>query len=244
MAINWRGLVGALLLLTATAEASNETPVKTLRAYGPGGPHRVLEECAALFREQHGVNVVVVKALPHELERRLREDGDLYYGGAEYMLEELARRNPDLLDLASAEELHPRRIGIIVRKGNPRDIRGVEDLRRQDIAILDVKLENMRHFHGEPSGLGRNIRRFVYTGQQGVDSWQDFPEIDAWVTYRSWHTLLKEEADFIEIPGEHAMRFTPLALTSHTPHRQEALLFLAFLKSPAARRIFLEHGWD
>ena len=148
------GLVlGVMLLQVTTSGASIQDVSRILRVYGPGGPHHVIEECAALFQERHGINVEVVKALPYNLDQRLSEDGDLYYGGAEYMLEGFARRNPGVLDMASVVKLHPRRIGIMVRKGNPLCIDGVEDLKMDAVGLLDVKLENMRHFHGAESGL-------------------------------------------------------------------------------------------
>lgn len=237
-------VVCSFLILAASARASTETPEKTLLAYGPGGPHHVLQECADLFGEKHGIRVAVIKATPHELERRLREDGDIYFGGAEYMLKDFDQRNPGVLDLASAEQLHPRRIGIIVRNGNPHNIRGLDDLQREEIDLIDVKLENMRHYYNAAPGKGSNVRRFVFTGRQGVDTWLTTPEIDAWVTYKSWHVLLEEHSEFIELPGDQALRFTPIAITTRTPHRQEAMNFIDFLKSDEARKIFEEHGWD
>lgn len=215
---------------------------KHLHVYGPGGPHRVLEECADLFRQRHGIDVWVTKAMPGDLERKLREDGDLYYGGAEYMLEKLVSQNVDLLDLSTVTNLHPRRIGIMVRKGNPLQISGPEDLNRDEIDILDVKLEKMRDFHGE-QGLSCNIRRFEFTGQQGQESWRRFPELDAWVTYRSWHAELATEADFIDISHLSGVRFTPMARTRHTPYPEEAELFLEFLQTEEAALIFKRHGW-
>lgn len=237
-------LLGIWLLHVMPAAASTESQTKVLRAYGPGGPHHVLQECAERFRQTHGVDVQIIKALPHDLESRIPVDGDLYFGGAEYMLEEFDRTNPGVLDVSTTAHLYPRRIGIIVRKGNPLGIMGVEDLRRPGVDILDVKLENMRHFHlTSESGLG-NIRHHEYTGRQGVGAWLDSPEIDAWITYKSWHLTLTEHADFIEIPGDHALRYTPMALTHRTPYPQEAMNFIRFLKSDEARRIFEEHGWD
>ena len=243
VASGW-GLIAGLLLTITTAGASTETPAKVLRVYGPGGPHHVLTECADLFEEKHGIDVIVMKALPHDLDRKLPEDGDIYYGGAEYMLEDFDRRNPGVLDMTSAENLHPRRIGIVVRKGNPLNINGIEDLRREGVDILDVKLENMREFHGSTPGRIGNVRHLVYTGQEGIKAWLLNPGIDAWVTYKSWHVSLEDEAEFIEIPGERAVRFTPMAITQRTPHRQEAEKFLAFLRSKEARHIFLKYGWD
>lgn len=238
-----RLLVGIVICVAAQATASVESPETVLRVYGPGGPHHVMQECAELFRQQHGVAVDVVRALPHHLEQRVREDGDIYYGGAEYMLEAFDRRNPGVLDMSSVARLHPRRIGIVVRKGNPLGITAVADLIRDEIDLLDVKLENMRHLHGVESGLNYNIRRFEYTGKQGADAWLESPEIDAWVTYRTWHLSLQDESDFVAIPGAVGLRYTPVALTRHTQLREEAQAFIDFLQSEAARRIFEEHGW-
>jgi accessory colonization factor AcfC len=160
------------------------------------------------------------------------------------MLHDFARENPGVLDLLSVEKLHPRRIGIVVRKGNPLGIKGLECLQRDDVDLLAVKLENMAQFHPPRPDRKSIVRQQVHTGQDGVDAWRAFPELDAWVTYRSWHVWLDEESEFIEIPGDQALRYTPVALTQRTLHRQAAEQFIAFLKSPEARRIFVEHGWE
>lgn len=243
MFVKWSILVIGLLLCATTVGASPQEALNVLRLYGPGGPHHVMEECAQIYQERHGVKVVVSKAFPHELEQKIRVDGDIYYGGAEYMLEGFNRHNPGVLDMTSVEKLHPRRIGILVRKGNPLSILESADLGQKGVDLLDVKLENMRGFHGTLSDQSHNIRRFEYTGQQGVNAWRSAPEIDAWVTYKTWHKELEEESDFIEIPGDGALRYTPIALTSGTTNRQEAIKFISFLKSPEARKIFEEHGW-
>ena len=237
-------LFTGLLLHGATAAASTEPSTKVLRVYGPGGPHHVLQACADLYRQRYDQDVAVIKALPYDLERKLVEDGDIYYGGAEYMLEDFDRLNPGVLNMTTVEKLHPRRVGIIVRKGNPLGIKGIDELSREGVDLLDVKLENMRHFYGDADDELANVRRLEYTGRQGFMAWSKYPEIDAWVTYRSWHALLAADEGFIEITGDNALRYTPVAITQRTPYRQEALAFIAFLKSDEARQIFAEHGWD
>lgn len=238
------GFLFGLLLLATAAGAATENPQKALLVYGPGGPHHVLQECADLFAATHGIDVHIIKAMPGELDRRLREDGDIYYGGAEYMLEEFVEDNPGVIDLSTAELLHPRKIGIIVRKGNPLAINGIDDLTQAGIDLLDVKLENMRDFHRDAEGRQARIHRYEYTGQRGVTAWLSDPELDAWITYRSWHFSIEEHSDFIELPEDQALRYTPIAVTHRTPHREEALAFIRFLQTDEARRIFTEHGWD
>jgi accessory colonization factor AcfC len=244
MFVRWLVLFAGLLLPAAAAGASPEKSGGILRAYGPGGPHHALKECAELFREKHGVSVEVYKASPAEMAHKLSEDGDIYFSGAEYMLDDFARENPGVLDMLSVEKLHPRRIGLVVREGNPLKIKGLECLQQDGIDLLVVNLENMAQFYAPHHNQKRNLRRLVNTGQEGVGLWRSSPELDVWVTYRSWHVMLGDESEFIDIPDDRALRFTPVALTNRTANRQAAMQFIAFLRSPEARRIFVEHGWD
>lgn len=236
-----------LILITGllvTTSAAADTPMKELRVYGPGGPHQALQECAERFEQESRTRIQVIKALPHDIERRLPEDGDIYYGGAEYMLEDFNRANPGVLRMDSVKTLLPRQIGILVRKGNPLNIKDIDDLKRADVDLLDVKLENMRHFYSHPDDTLRNVRRLEYTGRQGTRAWRDHPELDAWVTYKSWHVYLSEESDFIAIPHEDALRHIPVALAERTEHSNEAMEFIRFLQSEEAKRIFTNHGWN
>ncbi|MDT8423734.1 MAG: substrate-binding domain-containing protein [Desulfuromonadales bacterium] len=237
------GFLGYFLLLAGLAVASVETATPVLRVYGPGGPYHALSECADLYRDRYGVEVQVVRALPHDLAEWIRVDGDIYYGGAPCMLEEFVENNPGLLDLASVELLYPRQVGIVVRAGNPLGIEGLGCLTEENVGLLDVKLENMRQLHNAFTEQPNNLKSLVYTGRQGLRAWRNEPEIDAWVTYRSWHVKL-DDADFIELPPEQGLRYTPLALTTRTAWPQQARNFLEFLKSEDACRIFQKHGWD
>lgn len=235
-------MLTGLLVGASPAATAEGAPPATLTAYSPGGTHEALAACAERFRQKYGVRVDVVKASPAEMSWKLRTDGDLYFGGAEYMLKDFVRANRGVLDLHSAQSILPRRVGIVVRKGNPLEIKGTECLQRGDVDLLAAQLEKMSPFH--PPGRDGGALRRVYTGQEGLAAWRSDPELDAWVTYRSWHVQLEEETEFIEIPGDRALRYTHVAATSRTPHRKAARDFIAFLKSPEARQIFAEHGWE
>ena len=237
-------LIVGIIFPVHGAFASPDRELITLNVYGPGGPHQALVECARLFQERMGIAVNIIKALPYDLNRKLAEDGDIYYGGAEYMINDFNLNNPGILNMDTAEMLLPRRIGILVRKGNPLDIRSVDCLKREEIDLLDVKLEKMRAFYNNPGNQLRNVKHLEYTGRQGLAAWLNNSSIDAWVTYKSWHALISDDADFIAIPGERALRYTPIALTKRTPYYREAIDFIDFLKSDEARMIFVKHGWQ
>lgn len=240
-----RSLLTCLIFLLLTVPSWGvDSTAPVLRVYGPGGPHHVMRECAELYRQLHGVPVAVIRAMPNEIVQRLREDGDIYYGGADNMLVDLVDRDPALIDLATMEELHPRRIGILVRKGNPLGIRGVQDLAGGNVDLLVVKLEKMGQFHLETETGFSNLGHLTFTGQQGVQAWRERQHLDAWVTYKTWHQQVAEETEFVDLshlPG--GQRSLPIALTSHTEQREAALHFIDFLKSTPAREIFAEHGW-
>lgn len=243
--LRWAGLIVGLFLGAAATDARADLPHTALRVYGPGGPHEALSECATLYRELHGELVLVYKAGPGgSLSRQVAMDGDLYYGGADFMLEEFDRSNPGVLDLQSVERLHPRRVGIVVRKGNPLGIHALEDLYRTEVSVLKARLEKVSDFHDEEMCPGGSPHPVAHNGSDALKAWRSNPEIDAWITYRSWHAVLAQEADFVEIPDDSALRFTPIAITAATPHREAAEKFIAFLKSPEARHIFREHGWE
>jgi accessory colonization factor AcfC len=231
MALATAALGCAALPLAAAAQP--------LKVYGPGGPHPAMAECAQLFQQRTGIAVEVFKLLPGDLARKLMEDGDLYFGGAEFMLDELVRRHPTALDPTTAEKLHPRRVGIIVRRGNPRGIRAVEDLAGPRLRLLDVRLENMAPLRGPV-----RAHLSVLTGEDGLAAWREKPELDAWVTYRSWHVKLAGEAEFVALASPESLRYVPVALTRRTLRREHAGRFVAFLKSEEARRIFQRHGWE
>lgn len=237
-------LLAALVLFSAPVPSAAESGETVLRAYGPGGPHHAVSECAELFRERYGITVGVIKASPLELSRRLKEDGDVYFTGAEYMLDDFAEEYSDIIDAATVVALHPRQVGIVVRKGNPHGIMGVECLGKKGIVLMAANLEEMEPFLSPDGTDAAKVSMRVHTGREGVKAWREQGRIDAWLTYRSWHHELKDEAEFVEIPWDQARRHTMAAITLGTPNREAALQFLEFLQSPEARDIFVKHGWD
>lgn len=237
-------LAAGILLCALSAPAPADQSHPALRVYGPGGPHEALSECATLYRRLHGDAVLVLRSGPVTMSQKVALDGDLYYGGAEFMLEEFDRDNPGVLDRATVAFLYPRRVGIIVRRGNPLGIRSLTDLDRAGVRVMKVTLEKVSEFHEVSTDPDGSRHPVAHSGEEALKAWRADPDIDAWITYRSWHRVLAAEADFIEIPDERALRFTPIAITAATPHRAKAAKFIAFLKTPEAGRIFAEHGWD
>jgi accessory colonization factor AcfC len=235
-------LMGGWAMFVEMKTKDNAGPL--LLVYGPGGPYLPMRECAEVFSREFSIPVQVMKGQPDQIAGRVATDGDVYYGGAPYMMEDFIRDYPGVVDAATVRQLFPRRIGIIVRRGNPKGIRGTADLSRTGVSILDVGLENMETFRGDAPGGTKNVGLHVTSGEEGFAAWTAHPGLDAWVTYRSWFVRLMDGEEFVSIDGPGGLRGTPVALTCRTAYPVEARAFLDFLRTDTARRIFQKHGWE
>lgn len=183
---------------------------------------------------------------------KAQQDGDVVYGGAEYMLSQLALKYPALVDRATREELYVRAAGVLVRKGNPKRIRRLEDLARKGVRLLDVQgagqLGMWEDMAGEAAlidGIQKNIAAVVTNTGEGVERWKNMPELDAWIIFESWHFRLKDETDLVRLPeSQRVYRGTPVAITTFSDEKVLAREFIEYLKSAEGRQIFMKWGWS
>jgi len=218
--------------------------MKPLTVCGPGGPFAPVRECGKSFARSRGESVEVLKSEPSFWRGYWEEGVDVFYGGAPYMLEDFHRQNPDILDLSTLQDLWPRDIGILVRSGNPLRIDSLVDLGRSEARLLDVQIEKMEALQKE-AFFGRHTpAHSVLTGEQGRQAWVSKPDLDAWITYRTWHAALNDGTEYVPLAGQaDTSRFAVAALTRNA-RRETALAFVAYLKSEEAHAIFRRHGWD
>lgn len=236
---------------TATVLAQASTS-RTLHVYGPGGPLAPMQEAAERFSKAHGVSVVVTGGPEAKWIEEAQQDGDVVYGGAEYMLSQLALKYPALVDRATREELYVRAAGVLVRKGNPKRIRTLEDLTRKGVRILDVEgagqLGMWEDMAGEAAlidGIQKNIAAVVTNTAEGVERWNNMPELDAWIIFESWHYRLKDETDLMRLPeSQRVYRGTPVAITTFSDEKELARQFIRYLQSVEGRQIFMKWGWS
>lgn len=222
-----------------------EAMAGSLTVYGPGGPYQAIRTCADIFGAKRGVTVDVRFGEPAKQADQAAKDGDVYYTGAEYMMDDFIRDHPKLLDESAIIYPAARRVGIIVGQGNPKSINGLDDLAAPGVRILDVSLENMRDLRGSAN---TNVTVFVTTGQQGLSVWKANKaarNLDAWVTYKTWAEQLEPgEGEFIPIDGPEGLRRVPATVMRNAPHPELARAFLEFLETSEARSVFRENGYE
>lgn len=244
--------IGLISLVVWGAAPKLQAQERSLKVYGPGGPLGPMQECAELFGRLHKIQVKVTAGPENQWLPQARENADLIFGGAEYMLTSFIQRNPGIIDPKTRTSLYPRAAGILVRKGNPKQLKGLKDLARPGINLLDVNgagqvglWEDLAGLQGLIADLQRNIKISVTTSAEAIEKWRTMPELDAWITFESWHFRLREETDLVRLPeGQRLFRGTPIAITTISREPELARLFLEFLKTPAAHAIFQKWGWQ
>ena len=225
----------------------------TLKVYGPGGPQGPMKERAAVFGQRERVNVEVVFGPETKWIEQARTDADVFFGGAEYMLTALSLEHPDLVEAGSRVSLWVRPAGILVRPGNPKGVHSLADLAKPGVRLVDVEGAAQTGFWEDLAGrdpqtlagIAHNIAVSVKTSAEAIEKWKaGQTELDAWITYASWHELLKGQTELIALPVDQTLyRGTPAALATGTKHRDEAARFLAFLQTGEAHAIFQKWGW-
>ena len=238
-------------LVGADSPSVPAAPAPQLHVYGPGGPLTPVRGCSERFARARGVKVVVDGGPEERWWARAEKDADVVFEGAEYMLTDFDRRHPGFLDRATRETLWMRAAAILVRRGNPKKVVGLEDLARPGMRLLDVSgaaqtglWEDLAGRMGLLEGIQKNIATVATNTAEGIAAWRNQPELDAWITFASWHDRLRDETEVIELPeAQRLYRGTPVAATVRTAHRELALAFIAFLRGEECHGVFKQAGF-
>ncbi len=242
-----RAMIGFILSATVTAAGAGQT----LHVYGPGGPMAPIKECAELYQQKTGVKIEVMAGPEQSWIDAAQTNADVIFGGADYMLTKFELDHKGFLLPGSRVELFDRAVGILVRPGNPKSIRGMTDLAKPGMRLLDVNgagqtglWEDLAGRKGLISAVSSNVIASVANSAQGIEQWNTRPELDAWITFESWAKRLPGKVELVRLPeGERLYRGTPAAVASRSTSQDQARSFLVFLQSPSAHAVFVKWGW-
>lgn len=242
-------LVGVALAVMAAAPASARVLV-----FGPGGPAPAMREAAERFETRTGIDIEVVSGPTDQWIDRARREGDVIYSGSDTMMTDFVRAMPQRLDQADVVPLYDRPAAILVRKGNPKRIRGFRDLTRSGLKVMVVEgagqnglWEDLASRAGGIDFLRRlrpRITNFAANSAAARKTWIEEAQIDAWVIWNIWQTSNPELADLVPIERDIVIyRPMALALASSGKSSADARAFATYLATSEAAGIFRRHGW-
>lgn len=245
-----RSLLTLLVALALAAPAKADP----LYVYGPGGPAPAMNEAAKAFSKKTGREVQVVSGPTSEWIERAKANADVIYSGSETMMSDFVAAMDGRIVASEAQPLYLRASAILVRKGNPKNIRGLEDLFRPGHRILVVNgagqnglWEDMAGRTGEISkvrALRRNIVFYTRNSGEARQAWIRDPTLDAWIIWTIWQVANPDLADLVPVEERYRIfRDTGAVVTSEGKRDSHAARFINFLRSPEGARIFGRWGW-
>ena len=241
---------GLLLLMFLSASSAM---AGTLHVYGPGGPAPAMKEAAAVFSKTHKVKVEVTAGPTPEWKARAGKDADVIFSDSESMMTDFLATFPDL-DPKTVMPLYLRPSAILVRPGNPKRIKGIDDLLTPGRRILVVQGAGQGGLWEDVAGrlgdirsvraMRSNIVEFAGNSGEAKQAWQDDPSLDAWLIWNIWQVANPTLADVVEIEPEYRIyRDAGVALTRRGLGNTHAKAFADFLASPQGAAIFAKWGW-
>ena len=248
-----------LISLFACALWLAAAPVRAqgvINVYGPGGPAPAMQEAAKAFGAMNKVTVNVAAGPTAQWLDKAKQDADVIFSGAENMFTDYAKAMPGAFELKDAYPLYLRPAAILVRPGNPKNIRGFRDLLAPNVKVLTVAGAGQTGLWEDVAGrtgdiaIVRAFRKnmvFPEAANSGAakEQWTQQKDIDAWLIWNIWQVANPDLAQLVELDEPFRIyRDAGVVLTRKGKTEPQAAAFVEFLKSSAGQKIFAKAGWD
>jgi len=221
-----------------------------LLVYSSGATAPPLRKASERFSEKTGTVFQFITGKAEDLFVKIlkTKTGDLIQCGAEYLLDEVARKG--MIDNTSRRSVGYRRTVILVPPNNPKNIHSLADLTRKNVKIgisisgcllgvwedicskanlTNQILPNITH-HADGCG---EVMALLHQGTvDGIFGWNAFGKI--------WPKTSK----VIELsPEQQVFRSTGIALITYSQKKSLAKKFLEYLVVGPGKKIYEEYGW-
>ncbi|MGE3977764.1 MAG: substrate-binding domain-containing protein [Nitrospira sp.] len=253
-------LVATLSAATALA-AGGDAPKYDPRdgiihLYGAGGPHTALIRVGKLFTKQTGIPVEVTFGPESKWTKAAQRNADIIWGTSEQAMTAFLETYKEF----KSEEVEPiyiSRAVIAVQKGNPKGIKGFDDLLRAGMKIVVTEGAGVYNTSGtgvweDVAGrLGslndvKDFRKNIVAFSKGSGAgFQAFKELgaDAWMTWIFWPLAHPKDADIVELSPERVI-YRDLNIVTNEKADPQTAEFITFLKGKEAYEIFKSEGWS
>ncbi|HAH7687536.1 TPA: solute-binding protein [Escherichia coli] len=244
-------LTGFLIFLSSAAYAD-------INLYGPGGPHTALLEAARLYTEKKGVVVNVHYGPQNKWNEDARQNADIIFGASEQSALAVIRDHTDRFSEKDIQPLYLRKSILLVKKGNPKNIRGIDDLTRpgtgiivndgggtsntsgtgvwEDIAGRKGNIETV-------AGIRKNIILFAPNSGTARQALENLPGADVWITWADWAVSNPGTGDVVEIAPDYLI-WRDMNIAVRQDADAETRQFAAWLQTDEAAPVFEKYGWS
>ncbi len=221
-----------------------------LRVYSAGAVAPPLQEATSLFQEKYGTKCRVDVGKPKALLAFVAavKEGDVFSGGAEYVLDDAEDRG--LVLRGSRESLGYRRSVIIVPPDNPAKICSLNDLCNDGVRIgiaTEGCLKGVWDDIASKAGLVEPIRRNITCHADACGSLMSLVhtgKVDAIFGWNAFKNVWPNTCEIVELPPNiQVYRSTGIGILTCSRDLELSRRYIDFLATPAVRKIYSDYGW-
>jgi accessory colonization factor AcfC len=197
---------------------------------------------------QHGHEIILGQPETFLLEISEIPGLDIAISGAEYLFDDGEDLN--VIIGATRRGLGLRESCILVKPGNPKRFRGLEDLAQPGVRIGVSIIDCLKGLWEDIAGRARmveRIRRNITTHLTGCIAITEAVadgRIDAGFGWSTFKALSENTIDILALPPELKIyRSTCAAVMKQSTKREASEDFIAFLASAEGKAVYRKHGW-
>lgn len=255
----------AVLLTTTSISAQNtglyDPSIKhiprdgVVKLYGAGGPHTAFRKVADVWEKQTGTKVEIIAGPERRWSTKAQADADIIWGTSEQSMTAFLETYKTFLS-TQVMPIYLRPTVIAVKAGNPKAIKGFDDLLKDGIRIVVTEGAGVSNTSGtgtweDVAGrLGKlddviRFRKNIISFSDGSgSSFAAFKSMDAdaWITWPNWPATEPNALELIPLSNDRQVwRDVNVALAPDAD--PEAKAFLDFLVTPEAQALMRTEGW-
>ncbi len=257
---NIKFIILVLTILTLTLAGcvdnnKNQNTEKSIHAYVGAGMQKPMDEIGKKFEEKYGIKVVFDYAGSGYLYSKIlaTKSGDIFMPGAYYYMDLLEKKGY-VLKYSNITKHIP---VIVVKKGNPKNIKSLEDLGNEGISLAfgdkniaigrttEKILEKLKKDNPEAvKRIENNIKVRCATVNQVV-LYVENGNVDSGICWKSNALQSKDKVDIVKIdPKYNVIKTIPVGILSFTKDKEDATMFYNFVLSDEGKNIFKKYGFE
>jgi accessory colonization factor AcfC len=226
--------------------------------YGPGGPHTALIKVGQAFQIETGIKVNVYFGPQATWNDKAKENADILFGASEQSALAITTGHADNFDIQSITPLYLRPAIILVKKGNPKQIRRLTDLTKPGIGIVIPDGAGVSNTSGTGiwedmmgrtgdinlvTNFRKNIVLFTPNSGGARKAFLEDPKVDAWVTWLDWAKSNPDFGDVVTIE-KNLVVYRDINIVLKRNASKDSQQFANYLKGDKAKHIFQQFGWS
>lgn len=225
---------------------------KTVIVFAGAASKPALAELGPRYEAKSGVKVSMTFGGSGTVLTQFSQEqyGDVYIPGSDDFMDKAEKQGAVLPETRTKlAYLVP---AICVAKGNPKNVRGLEDLARKDVRVVigqpkSVCLGDIAQSVLTETGLWSKVKPRVASYAASCEDVLNLlvlGEADAVIGWDVFSRQQPEKVEMIALPKELARpRYIPGSIITWSKQREEAKAFISYLTSPEAKAVWAKYGY-